>query len=79
MQAGRDYLGIVEYHEGVLGQEIGKLAEDLLFHLTVFIMQQLGRIPFRKGVFRDSGVVQAVIVIFYMNFRNHEIQKFAQS
>ena len=46
---------------------------------TIPIMQQLGCISLLKRIFRYSSVLQAIIIVFNMDFRYHEILKFAQS
>ncbi len=78
MQTGGDHFGIVEYHACSFREKTGELTENFLFHCSVFVMEQFGCIPFRERVFRDPGVFQAVIVILYMDFRNHENLKFVQ-
>ena len=76
MQTGRYHFGIIEYHDGFLRQKLRQVAEDILPDFPVFVMQQLGCIPFFKGIFRYPGIVQAIIVVFDMDFRNHQNRKF---
>ena len=77
MQAGGYNLGVVEHHKGIIRQQSGQIPENILPDHSILIMKQLGGIPFGEGVFRYSGVLQAIIIVFYMNFRNHENSIFA--
>ena len=53
MHAGRNDLRIVEDHERILRKQIRKLAKNELVNTSAHIMEEFGRIPFRKRVFSD--------------------------
>jgi hypothetical protein len=52
-------------------QEVRELAENILIHVSGFIVEQFGRIPLRKRIFRNPLVGQRIVVILDMDFRYH--------
>ena len=78
MHTRRNNLGIVEYHYGRSGKEIGEFAEDIFIDLTVLVVQKLRAVALRKGIFGYPVVSERIIVIFDVNVGYHrEISKFA--
>lgn len=65
------HLGVVEDHDRIFRKELRKIAENALGNGTVFIYEELRRIPFRKRILGNALVRKLVIEIFYMNYRNH--------
>ena len=78
MHARRNNLGIVEYHDGRNGKEIGEVTEEILIDLSILVVQKLRAVALRKGIFGYPVVSKRIIVIFDVYVGYHrEISKFA--
>ena len=62
MQAGLDNLGIVEHHEGTLGQVLGQVEEEVLSHLTMTVDEQFRLVTLCLREFRNALVGQIVVI-----------------
>ena len=76
MQAGRNYLCVVEYHQRLVRKECGEIPEDPLSNFFVFVYQQFGRITLRQGIFGYPVFRQMIVIILYMYINLHVFLNF---
>ena len=71
MHPGRNDLRIIENHQSFFRKQIRKVTENKFVDTALTVMQQFGRIPFRKRIFGNPFVRERIVIIFDVYFRYH--------
>ena len=71
MKPCRHHLGIVEHHDGVRGDNVRYVTEDMFAYSSVPVFQKLGCVPALQGVFGNPFLRKRIVIVIYLDLRYH--------